>query len=166
MDKGIFYNVKQDLDYTLGFTELYKSEPDPALCEAKCLAMQVPYVLGPIGDEDLIVGYMKHGFVGFSPQYGGSYTYYYWDDRVADTLEQVKDTVNGAYTCVETNGVLSVERLATLLRGRYGNIVKTKVMPYHDIGAVKWKNIGKSYLMRDVKVPSKEQIAQWRSTAE
>lgn len=37
---------------------------------------------------------MKHGFVGFSPQYGGSYTYYYWDDRVADALEQVKDTVN------------------------------------------------------------------------
>ncbi len=45
-------------------------------------------------------------------------------------------------------------------------VVKTKVMSYHDIGAVKWKNIGTSYLMRDVKVPSKKQIAQWRSTAE
>lgn len=52
------------------------------------------------------------------------------------------------------------------LRERYDNVIKTEVMPYHDIGAVKWKNIGKSYLMRDVKVPSKEQIAQWRLKAE
>ena len=52
------------------------------------------------------------------------------------------------------------------LREKYDNVIKTEVMPYHDIGAVKWKNIGKSYLMRDVKVPSKEQIAQWRLKAE
>ena len=52
------------------------------------------------------------------------------------------------------------------LKEQYSNIIKTEVMPYHDIGAVKWKNIGKSYLMRDVKVPSKEQIAQWRIKAE
>ena len=81
----MFFNAKQDLDYALAFTELYQSEKDPALREAKCLAMQVPYVLMPIGEDDLIVGYMKHGFVGFSPQYGGSYTYYYWDDRVRNS---------------------------------------------------------------------------------
>lgn len=82
----MFFNAKQDLDYALAFTELYKSEPDPSLREAKCLAMQIPYVLTPIGEDELIVGCMKHGFVGFSPQYGGSYTYYYWDDRVAAAL--------------------------------------------------------------------------------
>lgn len=93
----MFYNAKQDLDYALAFTELYKSESDPAVREAKCLAVQVPYVLTPISEDELIVGCMKHGFVGFSPQYGGSYTYYYWDDRVADALEQVKNTVDSAY---------------------------------------------------------------------
>lgn len=46
----MFFNAKQDLDYALAFTELYKSEPDPSLREAKCLAMQVPYVLTPIGE--------------------------------------------------------------------------------------------------------------------
>lgn len=93
----MFYNARQDLDYALAFTELYKSESNPALREAKCLAMQVPYVLTPISEDELIVGCMKHGFVGFSPQYGGSYTYYYWDDRVADAMEQVKNTVDSAY---------------------------------------------------------------------
>ena len=93
----MFFNAKQDLDYALAFTELYQSEKDPALREAKCLAMQVPYVLMPIGEDDLIVGYMKHGFVGFSPQYGGSYTYYYWDDRVQEALDEVRSTVDQAY---------------------------------------------------------------------
>ena len=93
----MFFNAKQDLDYALAFTELYKSEPDPFLREAKCLAMQVPYVLTPIGEDELIVGCMKHGFVGFSPQYGGSYTYYYWDDRVAAALDEVRNTVEDGY---------------------------------------------------------------------
>ncbi len=93
----MFYNAKQDLDYALAFTRTYQSEPDKALREAKCLALQVPYVLEPIGDEDLIVGYMKHGFVGFSPQYGGSYTYYYWDDRVVEALDSIRDTVDESY---------------------------------------------------------------------
>lgn len=48
------------------------------------------------------------------------------------------------------------------LQEQYGNVLDAEIMPYHDIGAVKWKNIGKSYLMRDVKVPSKEQTARWR----
>ncbi len=48
------------------------------------------------------------------------------------------------------------------VREKYPNIEDAEIMPYHDIGAVKWKNIGKSYLMRDVKVPTKDQTAEWR----
>ena len=93
----MFFNAKQDLDYALAFTEVYKSESDPSLREAKCLALQVPYVLVPIGEDELIVGCMKHGFVGFSPQYGGSYTYFYWDDRVEAALNEIRDTVDDEY---------------------------------------------------------------------
>lgn len=75
----------------------------------------------------------------------------------------------GRYTLPIIPGVNDTEEhfaAIRALREKYDNVIKTEVMPYHDIGAVKWKNIGKSYLMRDVKVPSKEQIAQWRLKAE
>lgn len=52
------------------------------------------------------------------------------------------------------------------IKRTYPNIIGAEVMPYHDIGAVKWKNIGKSYLMRDVTVPTKEQTAAWRAEIE
>lgn len=93
----MYFDSKLDLDYALKFTEIYKSEPDKALRELKCLEIQLPYVLMPMEENDLIVGYMKHGFVGFSPQYGGSYTYYYWDDRVLNALNEIKDKVDSEY---------------------------------------------------------------------
>ncbi len=93
----MYFDAKKDMDYALAFTACYQSESDINLREAKCLAMQVPYVLMPIDREEVIIGYMKHGFVGFSPQYGGSYTYYYWDDRVQKALDELGDTVDDAY---------------------------------------------------------------------
>ncbi|WMJ22572.1 pyruvate formate lyase family protein [Paludicola sp. MB14-C6] len=93
----MYLNYKKDLDYALHFTEIYKSETDKAMREAKCLQLQIPYVLMPMTECDLIVGYMKHGYVGFSPQYGGSYTYYYWDDRVQQAIDAVKDSVDQEY---------------------------------------------------------------------
>lgn len=93
----MFFNEKMDLDYALKFTKVYKTEPNKALREAKCLELQVPYVLEPIAEDDLIVGYMKHGFVGFSPQYGGSYTYYYWDEKVKTALNNIQKDVDQNY---------------------------------------------------------------------
>ncbi len=91
------FSYKKDLDYALSFTEIYRKEDDIAIREAKCLELQVPYVLEPIAEDDLIVGYMKHGYVGFSPQYGGSYTYYYWDDKVLNALNNIRDAVDDKY---------------------------------------------------------------------
>ncbi len=93
----MYMDAKKDLDYALAFTALYQSESDIYLREAKCLALQLPYVLMPMRACDLIVGYMKHGYVGFSPQYGGSYTYYYWDDRVEDALCALQGTLSEEY---------------------------------------------------------------------
>lgn len=52
------------------------------------------------------------------------------------------------------------------IKQTHPNLTGVEVMPYHDIGVIKWKNIGKSYLMQDVTVPSKEQIAAWRAEVE
>ncbi|MCL2286866.1 MAG: hypothetical protein FWC32_10955 [Firmicutes bacterium] len=90
----MYHDNLKDLEYALRFTEVYQNEPDVSLREAKCLQMQVPYVLNPIREEDLIVGTMSHGYVGFSPQYGGVYTYYFHDDRVAAALNSVRDNVS------------------------------------------------------------------------
>lgn len=52
------------------------------------------------------------------------------------------------------------------IKRTHPNLLGAEVMPYHDIGAVKWKNIGKSYLMRDVVVPTKAQADAWRQEIE
>lgn len=52
------------------------------------------------------------------------------------------------------------------IKQTHPNLIGAEVMPYHDIGAVKWKNIGKSYLMRDVVVPTKAQADAWRKEIE
>ena len=93
----MYRTVKENLDYALEFTRLYQSEPDKALREAKCLKMQVPYVLEDIDEEDLIVGYMRHGYVGFSPQYGGVYTYYFHKGSVENDLRRIENEVTEEY---------------------------------------------------------------------
>lgn len=105
----MYHNTKLDLDYALTFTAVYQGESNHSLREAKCLELQVPYVLEPIAENDLIVGYMKHGFVGLSPQYGGSYTYYYWDDRVQNALNELKGSLNDEY-------LLKVEQMRSFWR--------------------------------------------------
>lgn len=48
------------------------------------------------------------------------------------------------------------------LRQKYACIIDAEVMPYHDIGAVKYKNIGTGYLLKNVKVPDKATQAAWK----
>ena len=82
-------DARLDLEYALRFTETYRQAHEKFAREVACLRMQLPYVLEPIGDDDLVVGVMRHGFVGFSPQHGGVYTYYFHDDRVARALAEI-----------------------------------------------------------------------------
>lgn len=49
------------------------------------------------------------------------------------------------------------------LRAIHPCIRELELMPYHDIGVSKWKNIGTSYLLKDVKPPTKEQITAWNN---
>lgn len=83
-----------ELQYALEFTDIYLSEDDIYLREAKCLKKQIPHVLVPLGEEDLVAGRMQHGFLGFSPQYGGVYTYYFHERWCQNAIEAIRDTAS------------------------------------------------------------------------
>lgn len=85
--------LRQELDYVLEFTDLYRSEPDIYLREAKCLRLQTPNILAPLVEDDLIAGRMQHRYLGFSPQYGGLYTYFFHEDKVQEALEALGDSL-------------------------------------------------------------------------
>jgi len=82
---------KHELDYAIEFTKLYKSIPDPSLREAACLDFQLQHILTHPIETDLFAGSMRHGYVGFSPQYGGVYTYYYHGHQVQRALKNTPD---------------------------------------------------------------------------
>lgn len=44
---------------------------------------------------------------------------------------------------------------------KYDNIIKHEIMPYHDIGKMKWKNLMKDYSLGEIKPPSAETLAKW-----
>jgi len=47
------------------------------------------------------------------------------------------------------------------IKAAYENIASVEIMPYHSIGASKWQDLGLEYELKDVAVPTKEQIAEW-----
>lgn len=86
-----FSAAVKEFDYVLKFTESYKTTEDKYLREAKALKMQTGHILVPMEKGDLVVGRVKHGLLGFSPQYGGQYTYYFHEEEAEDLFETYKD---------------------------------------------------------------------------
>lgn len=80
-----------ELDYVLRFTQVYRSEQNIYLREANCLKLQSVNMLADIREDDLVAGCMDYRYVGFSPQVGGLYTYFFHDDKFDDALEAVGD---------------------------------------------------------------------------
>ncbi len=79
--------AKRQLDYLLKFTHVYRTTEDKYLREANCLKLQTFHILVPMDKDELIVGRVKHGVVGFSPQYGGLYTYYLNEELTMECLD-------------------------------------------------------------------------------
>ena len=90
-------NIVKELDYILEFTKVYQSESDRHLREAKCLKLQTTAILAPLVEDDLIAGRMQHHWVGFSPQYGGLYTYFFHNNKVEEALRTAQDTLAPEY---------------------------------------------------------------------
>lgn len=89
--------LKKELDYVVEFSKWYKSESDIYLREAKCLKLQTVNILAPIVKDDLIAGRMSHRYIGFSPQFGGLYTYFFHDEMVKNALEELKSELSSGY---------------------------------------------------------------------
>jgi len=92
---------KHELDHAIAFTKLYKSIADPSLREAACLDFQLNHILTAVQETDLFAGSMRHGYVGFSPQYGGVYTYYYHPHMVQNALRNTEGLPLGYIAEVE-----------------------------------------------------------------
>lgn len=86
-----FEEAVREFDYVLEFTESYQKTADKYLREAKALKMQTYHILVPMEKEDLVVGRVKHGLLGFSPQYGGQYTYYFHEEEAEQLFETYKE---------------------------------------------------------------------------
>lgn len=164
----MYHNPKQDLDYALKFTEVYQSESDKALREAKCLKLQIPYVLEPIDENDLVVGYMKHGYVGFSPQYGGSYTYYYWDDRVESALQALNGQLDQDYIKKIENmrSFWQTENTEAKMKARFhdhfGKTVKEGIY-YYGVARIAGMNVDLKQLVTIGLPGLKERVSHFRS---
>jgi pyruvate-formate lyase len=89
----------KELQYALQFTETYKeySNGSKEIREVKCLELQIEHILQSIQADDLVAGFMKHGFVGFSSQYGGIYTYFFHKDKVQKALEESVNSMDESF---------------------------------------------------------------------
>ena len=106
----------KELEYALAFTQEYKAHQEKGLREAKCLKLQINHVLQPILNEDLIVGFMRHGLVGFSPQYGGIYTYFFHKDQTLKALEASRGQLDQSVINAIDEMIIFFEKEATFNR--------------------------------------------------
>jgi pyruvate-formate lyase len=77
----------------LAFTDAYRHHKDDhiAIREAMCLKSQFPAICEPIQDQDLFVGRIEWGLVGFSPHNGppnAGYGYYCFDEEILKAVEE------------------------------------------------------------------------------
>lgn len=87
--------MTEELKYLIEFTKIYRSETDKYIREAKCLDCQIRKILVPMTKEEKIVGRVRHTVVGFSPQYGGLYTYFFHNVQVEKMMEQAGSCLTG-----------------------------------------------------------------------
>jgi len=100
-------DLEQKIINAIQFTNIYKAcTGDIYIREAKCVAFQLNSILCPLDDKDEIAGQVSHGFVGFSSQYGGLYTYFFNERPFLDALDKCKPTLSPAI-------VMQAEAVAT-----------------------------------------------------
>ena len=91
MSQGEIRKIKN----AIGFTEVYKKfSYDKNIREAKCVEYQLEKILCPIDERDRLAGRIDHGYIGFSSQYGGVYTYFYNEYSYLAALNQCKDELD------------------------------------------------------------------------
>lgn len=82
----VIKNIQYCVDFTYKYKELLNA--NKSIREGELLKIQVPYILQTPEKDELIVGFMKHNYVGFSPQYGGLYTYYFHEEEFYNDFQK------------------------------------------------------------------------------
>lgn len=86
------HNKIRKIQNAIQFTEIYKKYAyDKYIREAKCVEFQLEQILCSMDKDDLIAGRIDHGYVGFSSQYGGVYTYFYNEHDYLCALDSCRD---------------------------------------------------------------------------
>lgn len=101
--------ILETLNYALEFTSVYQKYKDKAEREIECLRVQLPFILAPIREDDLIAGHMEHTYLGFSPQHGGIYIYFFHDEWFERELDGVRNYL-------DANSLKQVEEMASFWR--------------------------------------------------
>lgn len=83
----------EEIRYGLLFTKEYQMYPKNMKIERElaCLKIQLSKILELMEEDDLIVGKVKHTYIGFSPQYGGKYTYFFKEEEFDALFNDAKD---------------------------------------------------------------------------
>ena len=84
-------HIQDTFDYFLHFTEIYRTNENKNLREARILKLQIPNILQDIQQGDLLAGSIHHTFIGFSPQYGGKYIYFFEEDQARKLLDDNRE---------------------------------------------------------------------------
>jgi len=126
------YMNKNSFDTELKFTQIYRKYQydHPAIREAMCLDAQYPDYFADIKRNDLFVGRISHGLVGFSPDEWGSTAFGYYC-----RFEEIeKELSAGKYTEEEKKKILEMmdfwknEDTSTKLRNSYPELM-VKFLP-------------------------------------
>ena len=111
--------ARREFDYLLKFTKSYQETADKHLREAYSLKMQTAHIIVESSSDELIVGRVKHGIIGFSPQYGGSYTYYFHQDIACDLYNKYSTQFDDAPEIKAAIDFWSEENTLTKLNRRF-----------------------------------------------
>ena len=84
-------HIQDTFDYFLHFTEIYRTNENKYLREARILKLQIPHILQDFQKGDLLAGSIHHTFIGFSPQYGGKYIYFFEEDQARKLLDDNRE---------------------------------------------------------------------------
>lgn len=80
--------IKAAIDFTRIYNE-YSN--DKYIREAKCVDFQLDQILVPLDEKDSLAGRIEHGYLGFSSQYGGVYTYYFNERPFLNDLDLCRE---------------------------------------------------------------------------
>ncbi len=87
------------------------------------------------------------------------------NDKILKMAEYISNTLNikMIIRVVYMPGITDVENSLYVLKKfikTLKNVEKVDILPYHEMGIYKWEKLGMQYKLKDVKVPTNEQVHQ------